>query len=88
MRWLADENFNNDVIRGLRRRMPEIDIVRVQDAGLTGCDDDAVLEWAAGQNRLLLTHDVTTITDRAYRRLMAGRDHRQRSCVMIGACSN
>lgn len=40
--------------------------------GLSGSQDDAVLEWAADQNRVLLTRDVTTITDRAHRRLMRG----------------
>ena len=58
----ADENFNNDIIRGLLRRSPDLDIVRVQDAGLSGADDPAVREWAAREVRLLLTHDVTTIT--------------------------
>lgn len=35
----ADENLDNDIIRGLLRRNPAIDIVRVQDAGLSGADD-------------------------------------------------
>ncbi len=55
MRWLADENFDNDVIRGLRRRAPGFDVVRVQDVGLGGCADDVVLDWAAAENRILLT---------------------------------
>ena len=55
MRWLADENFNNDILRALRRRNHDIDIVRAQDAGLTGVDDEALLAWAAGQERILLT---------------------------------
>ena len=29
--WLADENFGNDILRGLRRRDPRFDVVRVQD---------------------------------------------------------
>jgi hypothetical protein len=36
LRLAADENFNADIVRGLRRRLPELDIVRVQDAGLSG----------------------------------------------------
>ena len=40
----ADENFNNDVVRGILRRKPDVDIVRVQDAGLSGADDPTVLE--------------------------------------------
>jgi hypothetical protein len=31
LRFAADENFNADIVRGLRRRLPELDIVRVQD---------------------------------------------------------
>jgi predicted nuclease of predicted toxin-antitoxin system len=65
LRWLADENFNNDILRALRRRRPGIDMVRVQDAGLTGADDEAILAWAAEQDRVLLTHDVSTITAHA-----------------------
>ena len=50
MRWLADENFNNDILRALFRRKPGIDVVRAQDAGLTGSDDEALLAWAAEQD--------------------------------------
>jgi len=69
---LADENFNNDIVRAVRRRTPDIDIVRAQDAGLTGVVDEVVLAWAAEQDRVLLTHDVSTITAHAYRRVMKG----------------
>jgi hypothetical protein len=31
LRLAADETFNSDIVRGLFRRKPEIDIVRVQD---------------------------------------------------------
>jgi hypothetical protein len=54
----ADENFNNDIVRGALRRKPDLNIVRVQDAGLSGADDPDVLEWAAQQRRVLFTHDV------------------------------
>ena len=30
---VSDENFNNDIVRGLLRRKPDLDIVRVQDVG-------------------------------------------------------
>ncbi len=69
---VADENFNNDVLRGVSRRNPDVDIVRVQDAGLSGADDPAVLEWTAREGRVLLTHDVTTMTRYAYDRVRAG----------------
>ena len=74
MIWLlADENFNNNIVRGVRLRDPTIDLVRVQDVGLSGADDPSVLEWAARHQRILLTHDVATITAFAYERVRAGK---------------
>ena len=58
----ADENFNSDIVRGLLRWKPDLDIVRIQDAGLSGTDDPTVLEWSAQEGRILFTHDVSTIT--------------------------
>ncbi len=71
LQFLADENFNNDIVRGILRRNPEFDIVRVQDIRLSGADDPTVLEWAAQENRILLTHDVRTITRYAYERVVS-----------------
>lgn len=72
LRYAADENFNNDIVWGLLRRNPELDIRRIQDVGLTGADDPSVLAWAADTGRLLLTHDVKTITRYAYERIARG----------------
>jgi predicted nuclease of predicted toxin-antitoxin system len=69
LKLLADENFDNTVIRGLLRRLPNIDIIRVQDTELYGANDPTVLAWAAQENRILLTHDVATITRYAYERI-------------------
>jgi predicted nuclease of predicted toxin-antitoxin system len=62
LKLLADENFDNTILRGLLRRQPDIDIIRVQDTELYGANDPTVLAWAAQENRILLTHDVATIT--------------------------
>ena len=70
--FLADENFNGDIVRGLRRRRPEIDILRMQEIGLRGVDDPALLEQAAQMGRVLLTHDVTTLTHFACDRVREG----------------
>jgi hypothetical protein len=70
---LADENFNNDIVRGVRRRNTEVDLVRIQDEGLSGLDDPGVLEWAAQAGRVVLTHDVSTMTRYAYDRVRAGQ---------------
>ena len=47
--------------------------MRVQDAGLAGADDPRVLEWAAGEGRVLITHDVATMTQAAYERVARGQ---------------
>ncbi|TYQ27317.1 DUF5615 family PIN-like protein [Pseudanabaena sp. UWO310] len=73
MKFLADENFDNTIIRGLLRRKPDVDLVHVRDVGLAGADDPTVLEWAAQENRVLLTHDVATVTHYAYERMAAGQ---------------
>ena len=73
LRLVADENFNGDIVRGLLRRKSGLDVVRLQDIGLSGADDPAVLEWAAQEGRVLLTHDVATITRYAYERVQAGQ---------------
>jgi hypothetical protein len=44
LRLAADENFNNDIVRGLWHRRPDLDIVRIQDVGLSGADDPTILE--------------------------------------------
>lgn len=72
LRFAADENFNIHIVNGVLRRLPTADIVRAQDAGLEGADDSAVLEWAALEGRVLLTHDVNTITTFAYERVIQG----------------
>jgi len=59
LRLAVDENFNNA-------------IVRVQDV-LLGADDPTMLAWTAHEGRLLLTHDVQTVTRYAYERVQAGQ---------------
>jgi predicted nuclease of predicted toxin-antitoxin system len=61
LRLAANENFNGDIVRGLLRRDPKLDVVRVQDVGLSGADDPSVLQWAADQGRIVVTHDISTL---------------------------
>jgi hypothetical protein len=74
MQLVVDENLNNNIIRGVLRQRPDADIVRVQDVGLSGADDPTVLEWAAKHGRILLTHDVSTITRYAYERIASEKE--------------
>ncbi|MBI4602207.1 MAG: DUF5615 family PIN-like protein [Planctomycetes bacterium] len=73
LRFAADENLNGAIVRGLRRRKPDLDILRVQDTPLSGAEDPEVLEWAAVEGRVILTHDVRTMTYHAEERVRAGK---------------
>ena len=72
IRFLADENFNINIVLGLRQRNPYLDIVRVQEVGLTMAGDPAVLEWAAETGRVVLTHDADDMISFAYERVRGG----------------
>lgn len=72
VRFLADENVDADVVLGLKRRVDDLDIVRVQDVGLRTQDDPTILQWAADEGRVLVSHDLSTIPDFAYERVAAG----------------
>jgi len=73
LRLLSDENFNGDIVRGLFLRQPDLDLLRVQDVGLRKVDDPAILDWAASNGRILLTHDRATMPNFAYERLSQGQ---------------
>lgn len=68
----ADENFNNQTLRGLRRALPGVDIVRIQDE-IPGSPDLEVLAWCASQDRLLLSHDVNTLPGHLAEHLQLGK---------------
>jgi predicted nuclease of predicted toxin-antitoxin system len=62
VRWLADENFRNAIIRGLLRKAPAFDIVRAQDVPEVSERDDLVLlQFATAESRVVLTHDLSTM---------------------------
>jgi hypothetical protein len=72
VKFLADENFNNDILRGVWRRIPDASFTRVQDTGIAGADDPRVLEYAAEQGYIILSHDVNTMRGYFYDRITAG----------------
>jgi hypothetical protein len=71
-RLATDEDFHGNIIRALMQRQPTLDLVRIQDAGLIGDDDAAILEWAANENRVLLSRDRRTMPRFAYERIQRG----------------
>lgn len=60
-RLLADANYNKHIIRGLRRKRPDMYIVTAHAAGIDSVPDPDVLAYAAQHDLILLTHDAQTM---------------------------
>jgi predicted nuclease of predicted toxin-antitoxin system len=73
LRLVSDENFNGKIVGGLLRRQPDLDLVRAQDVGLSNAKDPEILEWAAQDQRILLTHDRKTMPVFASERVRLGQ---------------
>lgn len=73
-KFLTDEDFDNRILRGfVRLYSSSLDIVRVQDVGLSGTDDPSVLAWAAQEERILLTHDLKTMPQHVAKAFSSGQ---------------
>lgn len=72
LRLASDADVRGDIIRGLRRRLPNIDLIRVQDALPEVTSDLDVLAWAASENQVLITNDRNTMVGFAYDRVAGG----------------
>jgi predicted nuclease of predicted toxin-antitoxin system len=70
--FLTDENFKLPIVLALRRAVPSVDITSIDEYGLRGADDPAVLAAAANLGRVLLTHDNGTMSAAANSRLLDG----------------
>lgn len=73
IKFLVDENFSHKTLAGIKRRDPDIDVVSVQDVDLRENSDPDVLEWAAQEGRIVVTHDVSTLAVFAFDRVADGR---------------
>lgn len=73
IRFLTDEDFNGMILSGVRLRLPKLDIIRVWDTKVRERPDPEVLEFAASENRIILSHDVNTMDLHARARVFAGQ---------------
>lgn len=101
LRFLADEGFNKDIVDGVLRVRPDVDILRTQDCLPVGAHDQVVLQKAAQEDRIVLSHDESTMIDYAYKRVKeeltmpglilvkqtAGIRHVIEDILLIAACS-
>jgi hypothetical protein len=72
LRFLFDENFDHDIVRGVTQQLPDADLLTVQGAKRRKMLDPDLLAWAAVEGRIVVTHDVNTMTKYAYDRVRAG----------------
>lgn len=64
-RFLVDHDLNEHIVDGVRRREPGIEFVRTRDVGLAESPDDEVLEYAAKNGLIVVSHDVNSMPGRA-----------------------
>src|SRR5690606_25508573 len=81
LRLLADENLDRTIVAGIRSQLPDLEFPIAQEAGLTGTSDPELLAWAADQDRIVVSHDVSTMTKFAIERLRQG--HRMPGLLLV-----
>lgn len=72
LRVFVDQDFDHDILRGLRLHLPDLEAITALQAGLARKSDSEILAWAAEENRVVLTHDRNTMTAHAYDRVRKG----------------
>lgn len=61
LKILIDQDFDHDILRGITRRLSQIDFVTAFEVGASDWDDEKLLLWASQNDRVLLTHDRRTM---------------------------
>lgn len=65
LRLLIDQDLDHDILRGLIRRIPHVDVVTAFEIGMGEAADPELLTWAARAGRIIVTHDRTTMPTHA-----------------------
>ncbi len=60
-RFQADEDFNQRIVLGLRRREAAVDFCDAREGRVIGASDATVLRLAAESGRILISHDRKTM---------------------------
>ena len=71
--FLADHNLNEQIVAGVVRRCPGLKFRRVREFGFVRRNDAFLLNYAAEQGFIIVSHDVNTMTAAAYTRLAEGK---------------
>jgi predicted nuclease of predicted toxin-antitoxin system len=69
----ADNDLKFGIVKAARRREPAIDFLSAQEVGLHGVADPDLLDLAAVNGRVLVTHDGRTMPDHFREHLALGK---------------
>jgi hypothetical protein len=58
---LIDQDLDHDILRGLIRRIPQLDVVTAFEIGMSEATDRELLIRAAQEGRIVVTHDRKTM---------------------------
>jgi hypothetical protein len=72
IRFLADADLNYAIVTGVRGREPAIDFLSATEADLAGQGDADVLDFAASEGRIVISHDTSTMPVHFAARLRSG----------------
>lgn len=62
IKFLADENLRRPIVSGVRRREAAISFALASETGAAGKDDFSLLQIAAQQGRVLVSHDIRSMS--------------------------
>lgn len=72
LRLLVDQNLDHDILRGLIRRIPQLEAVTALEIGMARATDPDLLTWALHEQRIIITHDQKTMPSHAAKLLNDG----------------
>lgn len=73
IRFQADNDLKFGIVKAVRQREPTVDFVSAQEAGLDGVADSVLLDRAAAEGRVLISHDRRTLFDHFHDHLASGK---------------
>lgn len=73
IRFQADADIRQGIVRAVRLREPAIDFASAADSKLEGVPDPEVLDIASNHGRILISHDRRTMVDHFRNRMEEGR---------------
>jgi Domain of unknown function (DUF5615) len=74
LRLLIDQDIDHDILRGLLRRIPQLDAVTALEIGMGEATDPELLIRAAHEGRIIVTHDRKTMPTHAADLMSAGEN--------------